>query len=228
MPEVLEQTNKRKFPAQNAESYTSTFYDGVYYPDEREEDMGETTIHSKLINKLLAMLLHFLDGREEVFAATNLNIYYTEGNPYKWFAPDLLVAFGVPNVERSSYLLWREEVFPQVILEIASDKTWRKDVIEKFEMYEEFGAEEYYILDSEFAFLSTPLMAFHRKGGKLVEVEITDSKVFSPRLGLEIVRTENTFRLFNPNTNEFLRTLEESENEVEKLKAEIEKLKRQK
>ncbi len=228
MPEVLEQTKTKNFPTQSAESYTSTFYDGVYYPEEREDDMGETSIHISLLANLLNILKFYFKEREDVFLSGNMNLYYQEGNPYKWFAPDLLVAFGVPKVERSSYLLWREEVFPQVIFEIASDKTWRKDVIEKFGMYEKFGAEEYYILDSEFAFLSAPLMAFHRKGGKLVEVEITDDKVFSPRLGLEIVRTENTFRLFNPDTNEFLRTLEESENEVEKLKAEIEKLKRQK
>ena len=229
MPEVLEQTNTRNFPAQNsAESYTSTIYEGVYYPEEREDDMGETSIHIKLIANLLNTLDLFFKNREDVFLSSNMNLYYERGNPHKWFAPDLLVAFGVPNNERSSYLLWREEVFPQVIFEIASDKTWRKDVIEKFEMYEKFGAEEYYILDSEFAFLSAPLMAFHRKNGKLVEAEVIDSKIFSPRLGLEIVRTENTFRLFNPSANEFLRTLEESENEIEKLKAEIEKLKKQK
>lgn len=236
MPEVLEQTNTRNFPAQNsAESYTSTVYEGVYYPEEREDDMGETSIHISLITELLQILKLFFKDRQDVFLSSNLNVYYKEGNPHRWFAPDLLVAFGVPNVERSSYLLWREEIFPQVIFEIASDKTWRKDVVEKFGMYEKFGAEEYYILDSEFAFLPAPLMAFHRKGGKLVEAEVKDDRIFSPRLGLEIVRTEKTFRLFNPNTNEFLRTLEEAENErkqaeteLNELKAEIEKLKAEK
>ena len=242
MPEVLEQTKTRNFPAQTAESYTSTVYEGVYYPEEREDDPGETSRHNKLRINLFLILKLFLKHRVDVFFTSNMNLYYQEGNPHKWFAPDLLVAFGVPKVERSSYLLWREEVFPQVIFEIASDKTWRKDVIEKFGMYEKFGAEEYYILDSEFAFLSAPLMAFHRKGGKLVEAEVIDNRIFSPHLGLEIVRTENTFRLFNPDTNEFLSTLEEAEeqkrqyksraefaeNELEKLKAEIEKLKRQK
>ncbi len=65
--------------------------------------------------------------------------------------------------------------------------------------------------------------------------QITDSRVFSPRLGLELVQTENTFRLFNPQTNEFLRTLEESEaerhqiaSELDRLKAEIERLKAEK
>ena len=163
-----------------------------------------------------------------------MNLYFEPGNSRRWYAPDLLVAFGVPNVERSSYLLWREQVFPQVLIEIASEKTWRNDVDEKLRIYEEFGAEEYYILDPEFAYLPAPLTAFRRQGANFIELDVIDDKIFSPRLGLEIVRTENTFRLFNPNANEFLLTLEESEdkrkqaeNENERLKAEIKRLKSQ-
>jgi Uma2 family endonuclease len=228
MSEVLKQTQPSGFQPQNTQSYTSVIYDGVYYPEEREDDMGETTIHAKLINKLLAMLLHFFDGREDVFATTNINIYLEEGNPRRWYAPDLLVAFGVPNVERSSYLLWREKVFPQVIIEIASEKTWRNDIDEKLRMYEEFGAEEYYVLDPEFGYLPSPIMAYRRDGDLLAEMNVVDSRILSPRLGLEIVCESNSFRLFDPSKHEYLRTLEESENEIERLKAEIERLKNQK
>jgi Uma2 family endonuclease len=134
----------------------------------------------------------------------------------------------MPNVERSSYLLFREKVFPQVIFEVASGKTWSSDLDTKFRFYESFGAEEYYVFDPEFAYLPSPLMAFHRRDEKFVELEIENNRVFSPRLNLEIVQTENTFRLFNPQTNEYLRTLDEAESELERLKAEIEKLKSQK
>lgn len=239
MPEVSERTRTQNFPPQIAENYTSTIYEGVYYAEEREDDTGETSIHISLIADLLKTLKLFFKNRENVFLSANMNLYYEKGNSRRWYAPDLLVAFGVPNVERSSYLLWREEIFPQVIIEIASEKTWRNDIDEKLRMYEEHGAEEYYVLDSEFAFLPAPLMAFRRQGKNLVEINVVDDKIFSPRLELEIVRTENTFRLFNPKTNEFLLTLEESEEkrrqieleaklEIEKLKAEIERLKSQK
>lgn len=235
MPEILEQVQTPKPPLPNAESYTSVIYEGVYYPEEREDDMGETSIHIKLITNFLQMLLHFFHRKEDVFLSANMNLYYEKGNPHRWFAPDLLIAFGVPNVERSSYLLWREGIFPQVIFEIASEKTWRNDLDEKFRFYQDLGAEEYYILDSEFAYLPSPLMAFHRRDEKLVGKDIDNDRIFSPRLGLEIVWMENTFRLFNPNTQEFLLTLDESEEkrnqmqtELERLKAEIEKLKSQK
>ncbi len=235
MSETLEQTQARNLPMQNAESYTSTIYKGVYYPEEREDDMGETSIHINLIADLLKTLKLFFKNRQDVFLSANMNLYFEPGNSRRWYAPDLLVAFGVPNVERSSYLLWREKVFPQVLIEIASEKTWRNDVDEKLRMYEEFGAEEYYVLDPEFAYLPAPLIAFRRQDKNLVEVEVIDNKVFSPHLDLEIVWKENTFRLFDTQTNDFLLTLEESEkkrkqaeSENEILKAEIEKLKSQK
>ena len=203
----------------------STDDEEIIYPEQREDDMGETSIHAKLINKLLAMLLQFFEQREDVFLSSNMNLYYEEKNPNKWYAPDLLIAFGVPNHERSSYQIWKEQVFPQVIFEIASDRTWKTDVSEKLELYGVFGAEEYYILDPEFDFLPAPMLAFHRQNGRLLSAPIADNRIFSPRLGLEIVRTKNTFRLFNPNTTEFLRTLEEAESELDRLKAEIERLK---
>src|SRR5687768_41382 len=142
--------------------------------------MGETTVHIKLLANFLNILKVFFKDREDVFLSGNLNLYFEEGNSRKWFAPDLLVAFGIPNVERSSYLLWREGVFPQVIIEIASEKTWRNDIDEKLRLYEELGAQEYYVLDPEFAFLPAPLMAFRRQGETLAELSVADGKIFSP------------------------------------------------
>jgi len=195
----------------------------IIHPEQREDDMGETSIHAKLISSFLQMLLYFFHGCEDVFLSTNLNLYYEKGSPNKWYAPDILIAFGVPNHERTSYQIWKETVFPQVIFEVVSDKTWDNDIGKKYKDYEQFGVEEYYILDPEFDFLPAPMLAFHRQDERLLTALIADDRIFSPRLGLEIVRTENTFRLFNPNTNKFLLTLEEAE--VEKQKAEVEKQK---
>ena len=232
MPQVLESNQTRNFPHFQTDDYTSVFYNGVYYPEERDDDMGESSVHIKLLANLLSILKLYFKNRQDVFLSGNMNLYFEKGNSRKWFAPDLLVAFGVPNVERSSYLLFREKVFPQVIFEIASEKTWRNDIDEKLRTYEQYGAEEYYVLDPEYAYLSAPLMAFRRENDKLSLVPVTDDRIFSPRLGLEIIWMENSFRLFDPNANEFLRTLEESEGgrriaetEIERLKAEIERLK---
>ncbi len=237
MTEVLETNQTENFPRVRAEVYYP--HEGreeIFYPEQRADDMGGTSVHAKLINKLLAILLQFFEQRQDVFLSSNMNLYYEEKNPNKWYAPDLLIAFGVPTHERSSYQVWKGKVFPQVIFEIALNSTWKDDVSEKYKDYEQFGVEEYYILDPEFEFLPAPMLAFHRQGERLLSAPITDDRIFSPRLGLEIVRTENSFRLFNPKSDEFLRTLAESETErqkikleaeaeIEQLKAEIEKLK---
>jgi Uma2 family endonuclease len=230
MPEVLETIQTQTFsPAQTKIYYPSdTEEPEIIYPEQREDDMGESSIHAKLINRILAILLHFFENRDNVFLSANMNLYYEENNPNKWYAPDLLIAFGVENYERASYQVWKEKVFPQVIIEVASERTWKTDMSEKLEFYGAQGTEEYYILDPEFAYLPAPMMAFHREGKRLLSSTIMDDRIFSPRLGLEIVRTEKGFRLFNPKTDEFLHTLEEAEAEIDRLKAEIERLKAQK
>ena len=112
MPEVLETNRTQSLPRVRAEVYYP--HEGreeIFYPEQRADDMGETSIHAKLINRLLAMLLHFFEQREDVFLSSNMNLYYEEGNPNKWYAPDWLIACGVPNHERSSYQIWKEKVF---------------------------------------------------------------------------------------------------------------------
>lgn len=196
----------------------------VAYPEQREDDMGETSIHIKLVTSLLWTLILFLKHRSDVFVSANMNLYWEEGNPDRWLAPDLLVAFGVPAGERSIFQVWKEGVCPQVIVEVASKRTWRADVSDKLQVYSDLGVEEYYLLDPSFEFLPMPLMAFHREGERLIGTRIDNERILSKRLGLEIVRDENTFRLFDPLKGEFLLTLDAADARIEELEAEIARL----
>jgi len=119
-----------------------------------------------------------------------MNLYYETDNPNKWYAPDVLIAFGVPNHERSSYQIWNENVSPQVIFEVSSERTWKTDISEKLEIYGQLGVEEYYILDPGFEYLPAPILAFHQQCERLLTAPVNSERIFSPRLGLEIVRTE--------------------------------------
>jgi len=227
MPEVLERNPTFESPA---EIYYpgSTEEQEIVFPEQREDDMGETSIHGKLVSALLQMLLYFFKKRDDVFVSPNMNLYYDKDSPNKWLAPDILIAFGVPNHERSSYQIWKEKVTPQVIFEVSSHRTWKTDISEKLEIYGQLGVGEYYILDPEFAYLPAPILAFHSQAERLLTIPVNDGRIYSSLLGLEIVRTENKVRLFDPNANEYLRTLDESESEVERLKAENERLKSEK
>lgn len=171
-----------------------------------EEEMSETTLHFALINYLYNALKLFLSDRADCFVAGNLRISYDEKNPLKWYAPDIMIAFGVENRERTSYHLATEKTMPQVIFEVASEQTADRDVGEKYLDYARLGVEEYYLLDPEKNLLPAALIAYQRDNGRLLQAKAQNNRIFSARLGLEIVNTDDGFRLFNPITNETLST----------------------
>jgi len=176
----------------------------LYYPAELEDEMGETALHYKFTSLFFNLLEAFLAPRSDVTVAANMMVYFEEGNPKKWLAPDVFVCFGTENKLRRVFKTWMEGLFPQVIFEIASDRTFENDLGGKRLDYARLGVEEYYLLDPERAYLPAPLMAFHRQSGRLLSAEVDNGRVFSPLLSLEIVDTGNSFRIFNPQTQKFL------------------------
>ena len=192
----------------------------ILYPDSHEDDMGESDLHYELLAYLWNALRLLFRQQNEVLVAANMNLYYEPGRPEYYFTPDVMVAWGVTAKTRRVYKLWEEKVVPQVMIEVASDRTWKNDLSGKVKFYGEMGVEEYYVLDSE-DFLPVPLMAYRQENGRLKPLYLPEDSVLSPRLGWEIRLTENGFRFFNPKTQEFLRTLAEAETEVERLRAEL-------
>ena len=204
----------------------------IYYPSEERKKMGETDYQHIQISILEQMLRLFLMNRKDVYLASDLIVYYEEGNPNRRFAPDLMVCFGAENKKRRTYKLWEEKVVPQVIVEVVSKETWHKDVTTKRRLYGKLGVAEYYIIDPEYKYLPSPLFAYRLEFGELVRQAVENKRIFSETLGLELVDTDEDFRFFNLATQTFLPTVEElsqiNENilgENERLKTELERLK---
>lgn len=197
----------------------------IYYPETDGEEMGETSIHYKLIRYLSYCLEVFLAARSDVFIGANLMLYYEEGNPRTYIVPDLMLVFGVDNRNRSSYRVWEEKQFPQIVIEVASASTYENDLGKKYAEYGRLGASEYYLLDPENAFLPSPIMAYQRDQDRLRLISLTNGRVSSPLLGLDLVETPNGIRLFDSSNNEFLRTLPEAEAENKRLREELARLK---
>jgi len=200
----------------------------VYYPSEERKKMGETDYQHIQISILEQMLRLFLMNRKDVYLASDLIVYYEEGNPNRRFAPDLMVCFGAENKKRRTYKLWEEKVVPQVIVEVVSKETWHKDVTTKRRLYGKLGVAEYYIIDPEYKYLPLPLFAYRLEFGELVRQAVENKRIFSQALGLELVDTGEDFRFFNPETNEFLPTNEDLQAKIEKLETELAQLKKQK
>jgi Uma2 family endonuclease len=190
----------------------------IYYPSTIPNYMPESNIHFLLIANLVLMLNCFLNSQKGDYAFGDLMFYYEEGNPRKFVAPDVMISFNLEKMPTRVYKLWNEKVVPSVIIEIASDSTWDKDLTVKLALYQRLGVSEYYIFDVEYKCLRKPLMAFRLVDFVYEEVETDNNRVFSPSLGLELVDTGGTLRLFNPEKNEFLMTMDEMSAELARLK----------
>ena len=119
------------------------YYD--FHPTE-EDLMGETAWHDRLIDYLKAVLSWLF--REQVCAIYgNLNFYQTR-NPREYpVAPDLAVIKGISYRYTRSWTLTNGEPAPQVVFEILSEETWKKDVYEKPSKYASMGVQEYFTYD---------------------------------------------------------------------------------
>ncbi len=78
---------------------------------------------------------------------------------------------------------------------------------DKFQFYEEYGVEEYYIFDPD----HKKLAGYRRKDGKLRKIPKMNGWV-SPRLGVRFDISEPNLQLFGPDGQRFL-TLVESDKE---------------
>lgn len=219
------------------------FYDEpqeIFYPETDGEPMAETDIHRKTVNRLIELLDAFFAARNDVYVSGNLLVYYEKGNPRKCFAPDVFVVKGAAKRNRRIYKMWEEHHTPTVVFEISSKATALNDLQTKFLLYQKIGVKEYYIFDPEYDYLhDNPFLAYRLRENEFVQLELTDKRILSEELKLEIVDTGETLRLFDPATNEFLllpaeerarreeseNLLQTAESEIERLKAELARLK---
>jgi len=184
----------------------------IEYPETDGQPMAETDLHRDLMAELIAELKRFFEHDPRVYVSGNLLLYYVEGNPRKSVSPDVFVVRGVGNHRRRIYKLWEEGQAPEVVIEISSGSTWSEDLQRKWRLYEDLGVKEYFIFDPEYDYLQKePLLGYRLEEGQFVKLEVPAGRVRSEVLGLELVDTDETLRLFDPQTGEFLRTSTETE-----------------
>jgi Uma2 family endonuclease len=165
-----------------------------------------------------------------VFIAGDLLWYPVEGNPKLRQAPDIMIVFGRPKGDRGSYQQWREDnIPPQVVFEILSPGNTIPEMTRKFQFYERYGIEEYYIYDPD----SANLDGYLRQGNFLEPIETMQGWI-SPRLGTRFgLSSEGKLELVRPDgqpfeTYEQLAARAEQERlRAEQAEAEIQRLREQ-
>ncbi len=161
--------------------------------------MAENTLQFEWIVTIQGGLDALFAGRTDVFVAGDLLWYPVEGDPTIRAAPDALVAFDRPKGHRGSYRQWEEgNVPPQVVFEVLSPSNRVGEMLRKFHFYEQYGVEEYYLLDPD----NDELLGWQREGGRLREIPAMEGWT-SPRLGIRFERVEDEWALIRPDGRRF-------------------------
>jgi Uma2 family endonuclease len=152
----------------------------VHYPDSDGQPMADNTKQFRWIVTIKENLEAMFAENPDVFVAGDLLWYPIEGNNVLCRAPDVMVAFGRPKGDRGSYQQWQEGgVAPQVVFEILSPGNRLGEMINKFQFYDRYGVEEYYVYDPD----RVDLTGWQRQNGSLQEISAIQGWV-SPRLGI--------------------------------------------
>ena len=194
----------------------------IEYPDSDGKPMSDHDLQFKWIVVIKEGVGALFIHDPNVYVAGNLLWYPVEGNNKIRQGPDILVAFGRPKRLRGSYKQWEEGgIAPQVIFEVLSPGNRSGEMKRKFEFYQRYEVEEYYVYNPH----NGTLRGWLRVGQSLVENPVMAGFV-SPRLGIrfEPGQGPDSLTIIRPDGERFL-TYEEilEERNAERLHAQAER-----
>ena len=130
-----------------------------------------------------------------------------------------MVVFGRPKGHRGSYLQWLEDdIAPQVVFEVLSPGNRHGEMVRKFQFYNQYSVEEYYVLDPD----NITLDGWIRTQENLTPIEEMNGWS-SPRLNICFRISESDILITKPDGTRFLTYLElYSENEQARQRLEAE------
>ncbi len=193
----------------------------IIYPESDGRPIAENTKQFRWIVTIEGGLEALFRDDPNVFVAGDLLWYPVEGRPDICAAPDAMVVFGRPKGDRRAYLQWLEDgIAPQVVFEVLSPSNTVAELVRKFQFYDRYGVEEYYLYDPD----QGRLEGWQRRDGTLQEIEQMQGWV-SPRLGVRFaLNADGELELYHPNGQRFASYVElVAQREQERQRAEQER-----
>jgi Uma2 family endonuclease len=176
----------------------------VIYPDSDGKPMADNTKQFDWIVKIKENLERIFHDNPDVFIAGDLLWYPEEGNNKIRIAPDAMVVFGRPKGHRGSYRSWEENYIPpQVVFEVLSPGNRRAELDGKFQFYQKYGVEEYYIYDPD----RIRLNGWIRTGNILIPIANMDGWT-SPLLKILFELASDDLAIYCPDGTRFLSLFE--------------------
>jgi Uma2 family endonuclease len=179
--------------------------EAVIYPESDGLPMAENSKQFYYIKLISSGLEVLYADRDDVYVIGDLLWYPVEGDNTTRQAPDTMVIFGRHKGHRGSYLQWEEGgIAPQVVFEILSPGNRAGEMKRKFEFYQRYGVEEYYVYDPD----NGSLQGYVREGDELVE-QLPMQGWISPRMGVKFQLYGNELALYRPDGSPFRTAAEE-------------------
>ena len=187
----------------------------IEYPDSDGEPIAENDWQLTAMLYAIPTLREWFADREDVYAGGDMLIYYQMNDNETRVAPDVFVVFGTEKHRRNSWIVWREGKAPEIVMEVASGSTWRRDMREKQDIYAEMGVVEYWRFDPTSNYFLPPLVGERLGDGEYSTIELTTNRDGIVRgrsevLGLDICALpDGNMRFYDPVSRQWLRTLDE-------------------
>lgn len=206
--------------------------DQLQYPESDGRPMGETDLHRDWMVRILDLLRLRYRG-QRVYVASNLLVYYAEGDPSQFVVPDDFVVLDCDPGRRRTFKIWEEGKSPEVVFEVTSRSSRREDEVYKPQIYARLGVHEYFLYDPTADYLDPPLQGFRLERGSYARIEMDSTGALScQRLGLSLRLEHGNLMLYDTATGQVLRTPAEAaeaardaaEARVAELEAELRRL----
>ncbi len=194
-----------------------------FYPCSDGKPVSESNVHFLVIVALHQAIKDLLAGREhELSIYTDMFWYWERGNRRAVRAPDLMVIFGVPYVERrNSYRAWNHgDIPPGVVIETASQEQQSFLLGELRDDYERQGVREYFVFDWLGEYMDEPLLGFRLEHGRYQPIPgNADGTLTSVMLGVKLRPEGDRLRLVDMQTGAPIPTRDEKAAAVRRVSA---------
>jgi Uma2 family endonuclease len=178
------------------ENFLPTMYD---LPSEEPEDSGlPDDFHYHQPQLLRETFCPPNSSPEQIYVASDLNLYY-DVEHHDWYKrPDWFAVLGVPPLYgaerelRYSYVIWQEKVSPFIVIELLSEGTEKEDLGQtsrksvkkpptKWEVYEQQLQIPYYVV---FSRNPDKFQAFQLINGRYHELTLDKGRFWLPQIQL--------------------------------------------
>ncbi len=158
----------------------------IEYPESDGQPMGETDLHRDWMIRILDLMRHRYRG-QQVYVASDLLLYYEEGEPSKFVVPDDFVVKDCDPGRRRTFKIWKEGKAPDVVFEVTSLGSRSDDASYKPHIYAKIRVKEYFLYDPTAEYLKPPLQGFRLSRRAYRRIEADESGALEcEELGLSL------------------------------------------